>query len=82
MSDSYFTFTSYFADIEECFKIDSSPPRELPFKNSFQNAMTFELLDSKQLYIRSVYSVLDLLAQVGGLKTMFGTLCTVIVIIF
>ena len=82
MNDNYFLFSSYFADVEQCFSIHVYPPRELPFKNNFWNAVTFELQISQHYYTRSVYSFLDLLAQVGGLKSMLGTFCTVMVVIF
>ena len=52
--------------------------RIMPYQNKFQMAVTFEFWDTKQLFIRTDYGVLDFLSDIGGL---YGTL-TMIAIAF
>ena len=41
------------------------------YKNKFQNAVTYEMSLDKKIYIREVYTLLDLMGDLGGL---FGAL--------
>ena len=43
------------------------PTRLMPWRNQFQNAITFEMNLNKKKYFRSVYSFLDFLSDLGGL---------------
>ena len=39
----------------------------MPYKNSWQNAVTFEMSNAQENYNRVVYSNLDLVSDLGGL---------------
>ena len=39
----------------------------MPYDNSFQNAITFEMSLTNKIYWRRVYSTLDLGSDIGGL---------------
>ena len=43
------------------------PTRLMPYNNTMQNAITFEMNLSKKMYFRRVYSTLDFLSDIGGL---------------
>ena len=47
------------------------PMRTLPYTNYMQNSVTFEMNMTKKIYLRSVYSSLDFVSDIGGL---FGAL--------
>ena len=82
MKDYKRIYESSIEEIEDCFSIDPYPPRVLPFKNSFWNAITFELSTSQKFYFRSVEGVLALLSTLGGLLSFSRAACVILVIVF
>ena len=54
----------------------------MPYKNNYQNALTYELSLDKHFYYRSVYSSLDFLSELGGLFSAFGRFCLLIITAF
>ena len=51
------------------FEINTRPTRSLPYINSFQNAVTYEISLDQFRFVRRVQTVLDLVAELGGLWT-------------
>jgi len=45
----------------------------MPYLNSFQNAVTYEMSLTKNQYYRRVYSILDFASEIGGIFTTFGS---------
>ena len=43
----------------------------MPYANNFQNSVTYEISLDKMIYIRELYSFLDMMRDLGGL---FGAL--------
>ena len=66
--------TAYF--LEEKFN------RLLPYKNKFQNSITFEMSLNKRVFIRHVYTLLDMIGDLGGLFGALTPLGVIIVSIF
>ena len=50
----------------------------MPYKNTMQNAITFEMSLSRKEFSRTVYNIMDFMRDMGGLFTalglIFGTL--------
>ena len=57
------------------------PNRELPYKNLFQNAVTFEMSLNQKQYFRRVYSLLDFLSDVGGLYSAVSPICMLLIVL-
>ena len=55
------------------------PNRDLPYKNRFQNAITYEVTLTLTRYFRRVYSILDFLSEIGGLFSTFTRLFLLII---
>lgn len=53
----------------------------MPYPNRIQNSITFELSLTEMSVIRTVYTYLDLLKDVGGLFGALAPLCTMFVTI-
>ena len=71
MNDSIWNLGSMTLEDETGFFSFREPNRELTIENDVQTSVTFEMSFEQRVYNRKVYSVLDLLAELGGL---FGTL--------
>ena len=69
-------------DIEDGFDLEVTETRLLPYKNSFQNSITFEMSLQRNEVSRTVYSFMDFLGDIGGLFSalgpFFGTLVAVL----
>ena len=64
------------------FSINLSWTRSLAAKNRAQNAITYELSMSRIEFTRSVYGLLDFLADLGGLFASIGPLCKIFTLSF
>ena len=67
LNDSLLNMGSVFNEQKKGFFIETLPARELPYDNLFHNAITFEISLTNVVYYRRVYSVLDLMGDLGGL---------------
>ena len=65
-------------EMEDGYDVDVKKSRILPYKNTMQNAITFEMSLSRKEYSRTVYNIMDFMRDMGGLFTalglIFGTL--------
>ena len=65
-------------DEKQGFDIDVTETRVLPYKNTFQNAITFEMSMNRTEYTRTVYNIIDFMGDMGGLfnslALIFGTI--------
>ena len=61
------------------FKAHKEPNRELPYRNRMWNAITYELSRDQIKYYRRVYSVLDLMSDLGGLYGSLTPVCMTLV---
>ena len=61
------------------FKMERKPTRNIPYKNNFQNAVTFELDLGQTEYFRKVYTSLDFLSELGGLFSALGRLALLVI---
>ena len=62
------------------YEILKHPSRELPYKNKFWNAITFEVSLDQRKYFRRVYALADLLSDLGGLSGALSPLCYAVVL--
>ena len=64
------------------FDIDVTETRVLPYKNRFQNAITYEMSMNRHEYTRTVYNILDFMRDMGGLfnalTLIFGTIIAIL----
>ena len=64
--------------MEDGYDVDVKESRILPYKNTMQNAITFEMSLSRKEFSRTVYNIMDFMRDMGGLFTalalFFGTL--------
>ena len=69
-------------DQKQGFDVDVTQTRVLPYKNTFQNAITFEMSMNRNEYTRTVYSIMDFMSELGGLFSaitlIFGTIIAVL----
>ena len=71
--DTFLDFRGYLVDYEDGYRLVRSPGREMNYDNGYQNAVTFELSMHKRVFRRTVFSLLDYLAEVGGLVTAISS---------
>ena len=64
------------------FSINLSWTRSLAAKSRAQNAITYELSMSRTEFTRSVYGLLDFMADLGGLFAAIGPLCKIFILSF
>ena len=64
---------------EHGFFVETLPVRTLPYKNKFQNSITYEMSLDQKYYYRTVYSSLDFLAEIGGLFSAFSKICLIVI---
>ena len=74
LNDSFMAFGQLTESDETGFITNQVPNRFIPYKNNMLNSVTFELSLSLDVHERQVYSLLDILSDVGGL---FGALSAV-----
>lgn len=67
VNDSLFNIGQLLTEKEHGFFISAQPSRELPYKNLFHNAITFEVTLTNTMYVRRVYNFLELVGDLGGL---------------
>ena len=67
LNDSPFNIGSVTAEMDEGFSLTRLPNRELPYINTWQNAVTIEVSIDRINYNRKVYSNLEYAADLGGL---------------
>ena len=79
IDDSALNIGSLKTESDTGFYFDRIPSRELNYENSIHNSITYELSLDKLVYYRRVYSVLDLLGDMGGLLSALGLLCQFLV---
>ena len=82
LNDSLVNMGGLFKEQKKGFFIESLPARELPYLNLFHNSITFEISLTNTVYYRRVYSVMDLLGDLGGLLGALMPISFVIVKIF
>ena len=74
-SDKPFDVAELQQEISRGFSFKSNGARTMPYKNAFQNAITFELSLSELQYKRDVYSILDYFRDIGGLISALYPFC-------
>ena len=79
LNDYIFNLSNILMDLETGLDIEVKPSRLLPYKNLFQNSITYEISLTRLHYTRIVYSFLDLMKDVGGLFSAIGPLFGIIV---
>ena len=80
LNDMYDTFSEN--DDLMMFKVSSGALRLYDFPDNVQLAITYELSQDLTIIRRTVYNILDLLGDIGGLAGALRALFTVAVIIF
>ena len=81
LSDYQWDIGNLQTDVEEGFEVDIEVSRVLPYDNRFWNAITFEVSSAQYETTRTVYTIMDLLKDVGGLFTAIGKIFGAIVMI-
>ena len=82
MNDSPFNIGQY--DTDTGFVIKAEISRDLPYRNDFQNSITYEVSLKQSTYTREVFSFVELLSSIGGLYRSISAIfyCIVISIYF
>ena len=62
-----FNIGGIWTETTTAFSIEQVQGRLLPYANKFQNSITYEMSLDKNIYIREVYTFLDLMGDLGGL---------------
>ena len=82
LNDYQWNIGDLLQDIEDGFDLKVTETRLLPYINSFQNSITFEMSLQRNEVSRTVYSLMDFLGDLGGLFSalgpFFGTLVAVL----
>ena len=79
LNDYIFNLSNMRIDLQTGFDIEKRNTRNIPYKNLFQNSVTYEISLTRLHYTRIVYSFLDLMKDVGGLFSAIGPLFGLIV---
>ena len=78
LNDYHWSVGEMRLDEKQGFDIDVTETRVLPYKNTFQNAITFEMSMNRNEYTRTVYNIIDFMGDMGGLfnslALIFGTI--------
>ena len=80
--DSPWSVTSLETEVEKSFDIETTQIRNIPYRNQFWNIITYEMNQTRIEYKRFVYSLIDLLGEIGGLFGAIMPLFTFLVTIF
>ena len=72
LNDYHWNIGDMRKDVEDGFDLEVTETRLMPYKNSFQNSITFEMSLSRNEYTRTVYSFMDFLGDLGGLFSALG----------
>ena len=75
MMDVVYGIGGLFADSALGFVLEESPRRFMTYERPFQNAITFEISRNRDIYHRDVYTILDLLSEVGGFFGAIAPFC-------
>ena len=65
--DSTFRVSGLLEERDSGFYLRQQPHREIPFANTWHNALTIEVSLDKEVYSRTVYNGLDYASDLGGL---------------
>ena len=79
MHDSYLLIDDLVGKHETGVTIDKQLTRDMPYNNTFHNAVSFELNPNRVVYYRRVFSLLNWLAEIGGLIGVSKSVCLFIV---
>ena len=82
LNDLYLSVSNFLTEYDEGFTIASGGVRSIISNNRMQNTITYEVSMKKIEYTRSIYGMLDYLADIGGLFAALGPLCKVFITIF
>ena len=82
LNDYYINIGNVKIDDETGFTSDTTSTRILPYKNQMQNAITYELSQTRVVYTRTVYSILDFFSDIGGLQGALAPFFAIFVGIF
>ena len=63
------------------FLLKQQPSRSIPYKNNWQNSITFEMSMDRRDYFRNVYSILDFVSDLGGLYGAISPICVISLVI-
>ena len=78
LNDHHWNIGNMRVEMEDGYDVDVKKSRILPYKNTMQNAITFEMSLSRKEFSRTVYNIMDFMRDMGGLFTtlglIFGTL--------
>ena len=66
-------------DQEKAFFVEQDASRLLPYVNLMQNAVTYEMSLDQRVFIREVFTFLDLLGDLGGLLGALTPICVLFV---
>ena len=64
------------------FVLEDRPSRFMIYERPVQNAITFEISRNRDIYHRNVYTILDLLSEVGGFFGAIAPFCQGLVLMF
>ena len=79
LSDSIFAVGGLMTELKKAFFVESEVNRNLGYNNSFQNSITFEMSQTKRVFVRKVYTVLDIMGDLGGLSgALFSIFASII----
>jgi len=62
-------------DQEQAFFVEQDASRLLPYDNLMMNAVTYEMSLDQRVFIREVFTFLDLLGDLGGLFGALTPIC-------
>ena len=79
LNDYKFNVGNLLLDQEVGFNTRISNQRILPYENTMHNSVTYEISMTRNRYLRTVYSFLDFLRDLGGLFSSLTPLCGVLV---
>ena len=69
LNDYQWDIGNFLQENEEGFDVETEISRTLPYDNRFWFAITFEVSSAQYEITRTVYTIMDLLKDVGGLFT-------------
>ena len=79
LADSIYNVAGLMDEKEDAYFVEEQAPRIMTYKNRWQNCITLEMSLTERSFVRTVYTMLDLLKDVGGLFGALAPLCTMLV---
>ena len=79
LNDYKFNVGNLLLDEETGFHARIGNLRILPYENRMFNAVSYEMSLNRSRYLRTVYSFLDLMRDLGGLFSSLSPLCGIVV---